>query len=120
MVSASRLATALLFHAVFAPVAHPNAERLTGAFLCERGHIKNDHLPAANSRRGHGGVYLSALYTNKKKKKNFPLWVLSALSASSALSALSVLSVSSAPYHIWYGGQQADNRQGALRICCPP
>ncbi len=45
-----------------------------GRFCAKEGHIKNDHLPAANSRRGHGGVYLSALYTNKKKKKNFPLW----------------------------------------------
>ena len=49
-----------------------------GRFCAKEGHIKNDRLPAANSRRGHGGVYLSALYTNKKKKKNFPLWVLSA------------------------------------------
>ena len=37
MVSASRLAAVLLFCTLSAPVAHPNAERLTGAFLCERG-----------------------------------------------------------------------------------
>lgn len=100
-----------------------------GRFCAKEGHIKNDHLPAANSRRGHGGVYLSALYTNKKRRRIFPYGCLSAgcvrflyslLSALSASSALSVSSVSSASYHIWYGGQQADNRQGALRICCPP
>ena len=39
-----------------------------GRFCAKEGHIKNDHLPAANSRRGHGGVYLSALYTNKKRR----------------------------------------------------
>ena len=43
-----------------------------GRFCAKEGHIKNDHLPAANSRRGHGGVYLSALYTNKKRRRIFP------------------------------------------------
>ena len=36
MVSALRFASVLLFCALFAPVVHPDAERLTGAFLCER------------------------------------------------------------------------------------
>ena len=43
-----------------------------GRFCAKEGHIKNDHLPAANGRRGHGGVYLSALYTNKKRRRIFP------------------------------------------------
>ena len=68
-------------------------------------------------------------YIQIKKEEEFsPMGVVrrvcaflySLLSALSASSALSALSVSSAPYHIWYGGQQGDNRQGALRICCPP
>lgn len=37
MVSAFRLAAVLPFRTLPAPVAHPNTERLTGAFLCERG-----------------------------------------------------------------------------------
>ena len=36
MVSALHFASVLLFCALFAPVVHPDAERLTGAFLCER------------------------------------------------------------------------------------
>ena len=99
-----------------------------GRFCAKEGHIKNDHLPVANSRRGYYGCVCPPYIQIKKEEKFSPMGVvrrvcaflyclLSALSASSALSALSV---SSAPYHIWYGGQQADNRQGALRICCPP
>ena len=37
MVSAFRLAAVLPFCTLSAPVAHPNTERLTGAFLRERG-----------------------------------------------------------------------------------
>ena len=48
-----------------------------GRFCAKEGHIKNDHLPAANSRKGYYGCVCPP-YIQIKKKKNFPLWVLSA------------------------------------------
>ena len=48
MVSVSRFAAALLFCTLSAPVVHRNAERLTGAFLCETGaYEKGRHPPHA-------------------------------------------------------------------------
>ena len=96
-----------------------------GRFCAKEGHIKNDHLPVANSRRGYYGCVCPPYIQIKKEEEFSPMGVVRRVCAFlycllSALSALSASSVSSASYHIWYGGQQADNRLGALRICCPP
>lgn len=99
-----------------------------GRFCAKEGISK---MTTSQLRTAGGGmvVCICPPYIQIKKEEEFsPMGVVrrvcaflySLLSALSASSALSALSVSSAPYHIWYGGQQADNRQGALRICCPP
>ena len=90
-----------------------------GRFCAKEGHIKNDHLPVANSRRGYYGCVCPPYIQIKKEEKFSPMGVVRRVCAF-LYCLLSASSVSSASYHIWYGGQQADNRQGALRICCPP
>ena len=98
-----------------------------GRFCAKEGISK---MTTSQLRTAGGGmvVCICPPYIQIKKEEEFsPMGcppgvrvLYSLLSALSASSASSALSVSSAPYHIWYGGQQADNRQGALRICCPP
>ena len=90
-----------------------------GRFCAKEGHIKNDHLPVANSRRGYYGCVCPPYIQIKKEEKFSPMGVVRRVCAF-LYCLLSASSVSSASYHIWYGGQQADNRPGALRICCPP
>lgn len=76
MVSASQERPVLPVCAISAPVVHPDAERLTGAFLCETGaygEMATSRLRIAEG--GTMGVCLSALYTNKKRRRIFPYGV---------------------------------------------
>ena len=71
MVSASRLATVLPFRAISAPVAHPNAERLTGAFLCERGAYEKTTTSQLRTAGGGMVVCICPPYIQIKKEEEF-------------------------------------------------
>ena len=61
MVSASQERPVLPVCALSAPVVHPDAERLTGAFLCERGHIKKRPSSRYRGNGRHHKTYIDAL-----------------------------------------------------------